>query len=101
MTTKVNKNAGLVEREFQETAVVWYVYAKMIEVCTTDSSTIAMLEKRGWEAEGGKTGKDAEPYKVFRMPRRALTFRSRKSVETKRKGNAASLLKARKSRGTR
>lgn len=83
---KKSKAPERVEPKFQETSVSWYAKAKMIDVYTTSHSEICLFKRRGWKPIDGKEGEQALPYLIFRIPRRALTLRSAKSVATKRPG---------------
>jgi hypothetical protein len=74
-----------IDPKFQETGMNWYRGAKVVEIFTTSYSEICKLKKRGWEPETGKAAKAAEPYLVFRIPLRALTFRSRTAVMGRKK----------------
>jgi hypothetical protein len=61
----------------QETAVAWYRGAKVVEIMTTCYSDICLLKRRGWVPETGKAAKEAEPYLIFKLPRKSITFRSK------------------------
>lgn len=70
-----------VGKRFQETSISWYRGQKQVAVHTTNNSDICLLRKRGWEEVGGAEGAAALPYLIFRIPRRALTIRSKRSVK--------------------
>jgi hypothetical protein len=85
MPEKANRKKKLdaadVPKRVQETSIAWYRGQKQVHVHTTNNSDICLLKRRGWEAVEGLEAEAALPYLIFRLPRRALTIRSKKSVK--------------------
>jgi hypothetical protein len=85
---KRNRSTGTPEKvdpKVQETAMEWYARAKFVDVYTTTYSEICLFKRRGYQPEGGKAGEAAAPYLHFKVPRRAITIRSKRAVETKKR----------------
>lgn len=78
------KGTGIkVDPKLQETCMIWYRNAKVIDIYTTNYSDICLLKRRGWEETTGKEAKDARPYLIFRIPRKSITIRSKPKARKK------------------
>lgn len=86
MAKRTKGPVELVEPRMQETVISWYRGAKIIEVQTTCRSDMCLFERKGWKPVEGKEGKAALPYRIYRVPRKALTVRAASSVARKRPG---------------
>lgn len=70
-----------VPKQDQETVICWYKGAKLVDVHSTSYTEICLLKRRGWHPLEGKDGSAAAPYLVFRLPRKAITIRSKRSLK--------------------
>lgn len=65
-----------------ETNINWFFNDTMVKIWTSDYRMIRTLEKRGW-----KRVKEHHDGVFFEIPKRALTFRSRDSLEKKKESS--------------
>ena len=84
-------------KEVQEVVLARYRDEELWTVSVSDSTFLTTLKNKGWKSEPHEAG---SPYRVFRIPAKAVSIRSRSAVGRRRKISPASLEAIRKS-GTR